>query len=167
MGALIWKCQLKGAFLVTDNRVLNKPLGRSLRSFAHTAHSAHSLHSAPLRYARFARSEYEYVFTLLSRFTGTNALFVFTRNTPLLLKVSKSKHVHHPGGFMALNQTHWERFHRNLYSFHESRSLKHNPAKPSLKMMKTENFSFQNFFFLFGSKEKLFLSGWNGEPRIL
>ena len=39
-----------------DNRVLNGPLGRSLRSFARTAHSAHSLRSAPLRYARFARS---------------------------------------------------------------------------------------------------------------
>ena len=44
------------AFLVKDDRVLNLPLGRSLRSFARTAHSAHSLHSAPLRYARFARS---------------------------------------------------------------------------------------------------------------
>ena len=42
----------KGAFLVTDNRVLNRPLGRSLRSFARTAHS---LRSALLCYARFAR----------------------------------------------------------------------------------------------------------------
>ena len=42
----------KGAFLVTDNRVLNLPLGRSLCSFARTAHSAHSLRSAPLCYAR-------------------------------------------------------------------------------------------------------------------
>ena len=43
-----------GAFLVRDNRVLNKPLGRSLRSFACTAHSTHSLCSTPLRYACFA-----------------------------------------------------------------------------------------------------------------
>ena len=35
-----------GAFLVTDDRVLNLPLGRSLRSFALTAHAAHSLRSA-------------------------------------------------------------------------------------------------------------------------
>ena len=46
----------EGAILVTDNRVLNGPLGRSLRSFARTAHSALSLRSAPLCYARFARS---------------------------------------------------------------------------------------------------------------
>ena len=46
----------QGAFLVRDNRILNGPLGRSLRSFARTAHSAHSLCSTPLRYARFARS---------------------------------------------------------------------------------------------------------------
>ena len=39
----------QGAFLVRDNRILNGPLGRSLRSFAGTAHSAHSLRSAPLR----------------------------------------------------------------------------------------------------------------------
>ena len=54
------KCRVhsssKGAVLVTDNRVFNKPLGRSLRSFARTTHSANSLRSAPLRYARFARS---------------------------------------------------------------------------------------------------------------
>ena len=41
-------------FLVTDNRVFNGPLGRSLRSFARTAHSAHSLHSA--RFAHSLRS---------------------------------------------------------------------------------------------------------------
>ena len=33
----------EGAFLVRDNRVLNGPLGLSLRSFVRTAHSAHSL----------------------------------------------------------------------------------------------------------------------------
>ena len=33
------------AFLVTDNRVFNGPLGRSLHSFALTAHSAYLLHS--------------------------------------------------------------------------------------------------------------------------
>ena len=54
-----------GAFLVRDNRVLNGPLGRSLRSFARTAYSpysAHSLRSAPLcstalRFARSLRSQ--------------------------------------------------------------------------------------------------------------
>ena len=44
-----------GAFIVTDNHVLNGPLGRLLRSFACTAHSPHLLFSAPLCYARFAR----------------------------------------------------------------------------------------------------------------
>ena len=44
----------KGTFLVTDNRVFNKPLGRSLRPFARTAHSARLLHSALLRCTRFA-----------------------------------------------------------------------------------------------------------------
>ena len=39
----------KGFFLVTDKRVFNGPLGRSLRSFARTAQSAHSLRSATLR----------------------------------------------------------------------------------------------------------------------
>ena len=38
----------KGAFLVTDTRVFNGPLGGSLRLFARTAHSAHSLRSALL-----------------------------------------------------------------------------------------------------------------------
>ena len=78
-------------FLVTDSCVLNRPLGHSLRSFAHTAHSAHSLRSAPLRYARFARSLHswarsltilEYVFTLWTRSTRTNVFFIFTRSTP-------------------------------------------------------------------------------------
>ena len=45
-----------GSVSTRDNRVLNGPLGRSLRSFARTAHSAHWLRSAPLCYARFARS---------------------------------------------------------------------------------------------------------------
>ena len=84
-------------FLVTDNRVFNGPLGRSL----HSAHSAHSL-----RCARFARSFApftgtlthfavrslsrgtveipEYVFTLKTRSTGTIAFFIFTRNTPYI-----------------------------------------------------------------------------------
>ena len=45
-----------GQVSTRDNRVLKRPLGRSLFSFARTAHSAHLLRSAPLRYARFARS---------------------------------------------------------------------------------------------------------------
>ena len=44
----------EGAYLVTNNRILNRPLGRSLRSFARTAHSAHLLRSALLWYVRFA-----------------------------------------------------------------------------------------------------------------
>ena len=42
--------------LVKNNRVFNRPLGPSLRSFTRTAgaHSAYSLHSALLRYAHFA-----------------------------------------------------------------------------------------------------------------
>ena len=51
----LWLVNWLGTFLVRDNRVLNGPLSRSLRSFARTAHSAHSLRSAPLRYARFTR----------------------------------------------------------------------------------------------------------------
>jgi len=78
----------KGAFLVKDDRVSKGPLGRSLCSFARTAHSAtlarsvhglaHSLRSLPRRTVEIL----EYVFTLLSRFTGSNAFFIFTRNTP-------------------------------------------------------------------------------------
>ena len=84
----------KGAFLVRDNRVFNGPLRRLLRSFARTTHSirsatlvllarsiqglAHSLHSLPCGTFEIL----EYLFTLLSRFTGTNAFFIFTRNTP-------------------------------------------------------------------------------------
>lgn len=90
----------EGAFLVTDDRVFNGPLGHSLRSFARTSHSAHSLRSALLHYAsgltcsvhglahslcslpRGTVEIFEYMFTLWSRFTGTNAFFIFTRNTP-------------------------------------------------------------------------------------
>ena len=39
------RLKTQGTFLVRDNRVLNGPLGRSLRSFARTAHSAYSLRS--------------------------------------------------------------------------------------------------------------------------
>ena len=38
--------QTEGMFLVTDNRIINRPLGRSLCSFARTALFAQSLHSA-------------------------------------------------------------------------------------------------------------------------
>ena len=37
-----------GAFPVTDDRVFNGPLGRSLCLLTHNAHSTHSLRSAPL-----------------------------------------------------------------------------------------------------------------------
>ena len=54
-----------------------------LTRFARSVHGlAHSLRSLP----RGTVENLEYVFTLLSRFTGTNALFVFTRNTPFLSK---------------------------------------------------------------------------------
>ena len=84
----------KGAFLVTDNRVLNLPLGRSLRSFARTAHSAHSLRSAPLRYAcsracsltlltpSWECEIHEFMFTLKTRLAGMIAFVVDSRNTP-------------------------------------------------------------------------------------
>ena len=49
------KNDFKGGFLVRNNRVLNKPLGLLLCSFARTPHSTHSLRSASLHYARFAR----------------------------------------------------------------------------------------------------------------
>ena len=102
-----WICsKSQGAFLVTDNRVFNGPLGRLLCSFARTAHSADSLHSAPLCslahslscFARLlhlrARSLtlitpswdieiHECVFTLWTRFRGRNAFLVVSRNTPL------------------------------------------------------------------------------------
>ena len=87
---------IQGAFLVKDDRLLKGPLGRSLRSFTRTTYSAHSLCSAPLRYARSVHGLahsllslpretveiFKYVFTLLSRFTGSNAFFIITRNTP-------------------------------------------------------------------------------------
>ena len=48
----ILKVQAKGGFLVTDNRVFNGPLGRSLRLFVRSHRSLRSLvpqHSALLR----------------------------------------------------------------------------------------------------------------------
>ena len=58
----------QGAFLVIDNRVLNLPLGRSLRSFARTALSAHSLWKALLPFPSFAHS-------LISAFTSLHTIF--------------------------------------------------------------------------------------------
>ena len=52
----------KGAFLVRDNRVLNGPLGCSLRLFARTAHYIHSPLSTPL--CSLPRGTVENVFTL-------------------------------------------------------------------------------------------------------
>ena len=43
--AIVTQVETLGVFLVTDNRVFNGPLGRSLCSFARSAHSAHSLRS--------------------------------------------------------------------------------------------------------------------------
>ena len=89
---------IERAFLVRDNRVFNGQLGS--RSFARTTHCAvlrfaplaslyslthsvhgfaHSLRSLP----RGTVEILEYVLKLGSRFTGTNAFFSFTRNTPL------------------------------------------------------------------------------------
>ena len=84
-------------FLVTDNRVFNKPLGRSLRRsltpltrsvalcfaklalLAHSIHGlAHSLLSLPHGTVKFIN-----VFTLKTRATGTNAFLDIHRNTPL------------------------------------------------------------------------------------
>ena len=51
----------------------------TLASLARSIHGlAHSLHSL----SRGTVEILEYVFTLLSRFTGTNAIVVVTRNTP-------------------------------------------------------------------------------------
>ena len=52
----------------------------SLRLLACSVHGlAHSLCSLPRGTVKIL----EYVFTLLSRFMGSNAFFIFTRNTPL------------------------------------------------------------------------------------
>ena len=45
---------IKGAFLVTDNRVFYRPFGRSPCLFTCTTHSAHLLCSALVQYAPFA-----------------------------------------------------------------------------------------------------------------
>ena len=51
----------------------------TLASLARSVHGlAHSLCLLPCGTVEI----FEYEFTLLSRFTGTNAFFVFTRNTP-------------------------------------------------------------------------------------
>ena len=56
------------------------PCSATLITLAGSIHGlAHSLRSLPHGTVEIL----EYVFTLLSRFTGTNVLFVFTRNTPL------------------------------------------------------------------------------------
>merc|ERR1711931_262406 len=53
----------------------------TLASLACSVHGlAHSLCSLP----RGTVEILEYVFTLLSRFTGSNAFFIFTRNTPTI-----------------------------------------------------------------------------------
>ena len=102
----------KGAFLVKDDRVFKRATG-SLATFVRLHRSLRSLASqrsallCSLRYARFAMlaslARYvqglahslrslprgtveilEDVFTLLLRFTGTNAFLALTRNTPLV-----------------------------------------------------------------------------------
>ena len=60
----------KRAFLVNDDRVLNGPLGRSLRSFARTAHSAHSAHS--LHSALFTGSLTHFVHSLVGQLKFLN-----------------------------------------------------------------------------------------------
>ena len=83
-------------FLIRDIRVFNWPLGRLLRSFAPTltlltryaalrftmltllAHSVHGLAHSLRSLPRGTVEILEYVFTLLSRFTGTNAFLALT-----------------------------------------------------------------------------------------
>ena len=65
-----------GASIVRDNRVFNRPLGRLLGPL--TRSLAHSLCSFPHETVEI----HEYVFTLKTRSTGTNAFLVITRNTP-------------------------------------------------------------------------------------
>ena len=89
--------ETKGAFQVTDNRVLNGPNGRSLHLFARTAHSVYLLCS--IYYASFARLFHaragllhsilsgmiefiEYVFTLYTCSTETIAFVAISRGTP-------------------------------------------------------------------------------------
>ena len=85
--SVFWRT-VKGAFLVTDNRVFNGPLSCLLPSFARTAHSAHLQRYACFAclHSHFAHSLVGqlnlYMFTLYLRFTGTNAFFIFTGNTP-------------------------------------------------------------------------------------
>ena len=60
---------------LTRSAALRSAPLRSLRSVHGLAHSLRSLPRGTVEIL-------EYVFTLLSRFTGTNAFFIFTRNTP-------------------------------------------------------------------------------------
>ena len=61
--------RLKRVFQVTDNRVFNRPLGRSLRSFAH---SAHSLRSAPQCYAPCTGSLIHFAHSLVGQLKFLN-----------------------------------------------------------------------------------------------
>ena len=93
-----------GDVLVRNNRVLNRPLGRLLRSFARTPDSALSLHSASL--ARFVHGLahslhslphgtveiHEYVIMLLSRFTILSPPDL-TLALPSLLGLTSAFHV--------------------------------------------------------------------------
>ena len=96
---LLYKVEgTQGTFLVTD--VLKGPLGCSICAFARTAHSAHSLRSTLLpittlaSFAHFVHGLahlpcslshgtveiHDYVLTLKTCFTGTNAVIYVTRN---------------------------------------------------------------------------------------
>ena len=71
--------QIIGSVSTHTNHIFNRPLGRSLRSFAHTTHSPHSLHSAAFHSQAHSLCSlprgmveiHEYVFTLKTRFIET------------------------------------------------------------------------------------------------
>ena len=67
-------------FLVTDNRVFNRPLAHSL--CIPPLGYAHSLCSLPLGRVK----NHEYVFTLKTRSTGRIAFVLLTRNTPFKME---------------------------------------------------------------------------------
>ena len=91
-----WKCWEDGtleemsAFLVTESRVFNWPLGRSLYSFARSTRSTHSpqsLCNAPLCYECYVRSLHSQACSLISLTHVVNAIkrkkrvFVVAKNT--------------------------------------------------------------------------------------
>ena len=72
--------------IVIVSSLLLTPLTRftALRFYARIAHSVHRPAHSPRSVPRGTLEILEYVFTLRTRFTGRNAFFIFTRDTPLI-----------------------------------------------------------------------------------